>query len=105
MRIQRATPACGTHGLWLAGINAGRDQASASQDDGKRRPGRLDGGIRPKAHSIGNRERLLPYDPELIGWFFMVDCDLAIYLILIPPQATAAEPATPERGPRASGVD
>ncbi len=36
-------------------------------------------GRRP--YSAGNRERLIPYDPELIDWFFIVDGDLAIYLI------------------------
>ncbi len=36
-------------------------------------------GRRP--YSVGNRERLVPYDPELIDWFFIVDGDLAIYLI------------------------
>jgi hypothetical protein len=36
-------------------------------------------GRRP--YSIGNRERRLPYDPELIDWFFILDGDLTIYLI------------------------
>ena len=36
-------------------------------------------GRRP--YSIGNMERLVPYDPELIDWFFIVDGDLTIYLI------------------------
>ncbi len=36
-------------------------------------------GRRP--YSVGNRERLIPYDPELIDWFFIVDGDLTIYLI------------------------
>jgi PD-(D/E)XK endonuclease len=36
-------------------------------------------GRRP--YSIGNRERRLPYDPESIDWFFIVDGDLTIYLI------------------------
>ncbi len=36
-------------------------------------------GRRP--YSAGNRERLLPYDPELIDWFFIVDGELAMYLI------------------------
>ena len=36
-------------------------------------------GRRP--YSIGNRERLVPYDPELIDWFFIVDGDLNMYLI------------------------
>lgn len=36
-------------------------------------------GRRP--YSIGNNERMVPYDPELIDLFFIVDGDLAIYLI------------------------
>jgi hypothetical protein len=36
-------------------------------------------GRRP--YSVGNRERLVPYDPESIDWFFIVDGDLTIYLI------------------------
>ena len=36
-------------------------------------------GRRP--YSVGNRERRVPYDPELIDWFFIVDGDLTIYLI------------------------
>jgi hypothetical protein len=36
-------------------------------------------GRRP--YSIGNRERRVPYDPELLDWFFIVDGDLTIYLI------------------------
>jgi hypothetical protein len=36
-------------------------------------------GRRP--YSVGNRERRLPYDPELIDWFFILDGDLAMYLI------------------------
>jgi hypothetical protein len=36
-------------------------------------------GRRP--YSIGNRERRLPYDPESIDWFFILDGDLNIYLI------------------------
>jgi hypothetical protein len=36
-------------------------------------------GRRP--YSAGNRERRIPYDPESIDWFFIVDGDLAIYLI------------------------
>jgi hypothetical protein len=31
--------------------------------------------------TIGNRERRVPYDPELIDWFFIMDGDLMIYLI------------------------
>jgi hypothetical protein len=36
-------------------------------------------GRRP--YSIGNRERRIPYDPELIDWFFIMDGELTIYLI------------------------
>jgi hypothetical protein len=36
-------------------------------------------GRRP--YSIGNKERQIPYDPELIDWFFIVDGDLTMYLI------------------------
>jgi hypothetical protein len=36
-------------------------------------------GRRP--YSAGNRERLVPYDPELIDLFFVVDGDLTMYLI------------------------
>jgi PD-(D/E)XK endonuclease len=36
-------------------------------------------GRRP--YSADHGERLLPYDPELIDWFFIVDGALAIYLI------------------------
>ena len=36
-------------------------------------------GRRP--YSVGNRGRLVPYDPESIDWFFIVDGDLTIYLI------------------------
>ena len=36
-------------------------------------------GRRP--YSAGHRERRIPYDPESIDWFFIVDGDLAIYLI------------------------
>ena len=36
-------------------------------------------GRRP--YSAGNRERLVPYDPELIDLFFIMDGDLAMYLI------------------------
>jgi hypothetical protein len=34
-----------------------------------------------RPYSIGNRERRVPYDPELIDWFFIMDGDLNIYLI------------------------
>lgn len=36
-------------------------------------------GRRP--YSVGNREPLVPYDPDLIDWFLIVDGDLNIYLI------------------------
>jgi len=36
-------------------------------------------GRRP--YSIGNREGRIPYDPELIDWFFIMDGHLNIYLI------------------------
>ena len=36
-------------------------------------------GRRP--YSAGNTERQIPYDPESIEWFFIVDGDLRIYLI------------------------
>ena len=36
-------------------------------------------GRRP--YSVGNRERRIPYDPESIDLFFIVDGDLTIYLI------------------------
>jgi hypothetical protein len=42
-------------------------------------------GRRP--YSVGNREGLVPYDPDLIDWFFIVDGDLAMYLI--PSQVIA----------------
>jgi hypothetical protein len=38
-------------------------------------------GVGRRPYSIGNREPLVPYDPELIDWFFIVDGDLTIYLI------------------------
>ncbi len=36
-------------------------------------------GRRP--YSIGNNARLVPYDPDLIDLFFIVDGDLTMYLI------------------------
>jgi hypothetical protein len=36
-------------------------------------------GRRP--YSEGNRKGLVPYDPELIDWFFIVDGELTMYLI------------------------
>lgn len=44
-------------------------------------------GVGRRPYSIGNREPLVPYDPELIDWFFIVDGDLNIYLI--PSQVIA----------------
>jgi hypothetical protein len=38
-------------------------------------------GVGRRPYSIGNREPLVPYDPELIDWFFIVDGELNIYLI------------------------
>jgi hypothetical protein len=40
-----------------------------------------------RPYSIGNRERRVPYDPELIDWFFILDGDLTMYLI--PSQVIA----------------
>ena len=34
-----------------------------------------------RPYSVGNRERRIPYDPESIDWFFIVDGDLTIYII------------------------
>jgi hypothetical protein len=44
-----------------------------------------------RRYSIGNRERQIPYDPELIDWFFIVDGDLTMYLI--PSQVIAGRVA------------
>jgi hypothetical protein len=38
-------------------------------------------GVGRRPYSIGNRERLVPYHPELIGLFFVMDGDLNIYLL------------------------
>lgn len=38
-------------------------------------------GVGRRPYSIGNRERQVPYDPELIDWFFIVDGNLTMYLI------------------------
>jgi len=46
-------------------------------------------GRRP--YSVGNRERRIPYDPESIDWFFIVDGDLTIYII--PSQVIAGRVA------------
>lgn len=34
-----------------------------------------------RSYSVGNRERRIPYDPESIDWFLIVDGDLTIYII------------------------
>lgn len=44
-------------------------------------------GVGRRPYSIGNRERLIPYDPELIDLFFIMDGDLNIYLL--PSQVIA----------------
>lgn len=44
-------------------------------------------GVGRRPYSIGNRERLVPHDPELIDSFFIVDGDLTMYLI--PSQVIA----------------
>jgi hypothetical protein len=44
-------------------------------------------GVGRRPYSEGNRERLVPYDPELIDCFFIVDGDLTMYLI--PSQVIA----------------
>lgn len=44
-------------------------------------------GVGRRPYSPGNRERLVPYDPELIDSFFIVDGDLNMYLI--PSQVIA----------------
>lgn len=38
-------------------------------------------GVGRRPYSVGNKERQVPYDPELIDWFFIVDGHLTIYLI------------------------
>jgi len=38
-------------------------------------------GVGRRPYSVGNRERLVPYDPELIDMFFIMDGTLTIYLI------------------------
>jgi hypothetical protein len=38
-------------------------------------------GVGRRPYSAGNREGLVPYDPDLIDSFFIVDGDLAMYLI------------------------
>src|SRR5580692_2303022 len=38
-------------------------------------------GVGRRPYSVGNRERLVPYDPELIDLFFIMDGDLSMYLI------------------------
>jgi hypothetical protein len=44
-------------------------------------------GVGRRPYSAGNREGLVPYDPDLIDSFFIVDGDLAMYLI--PSQVIA----------------
>lgn len=36
-------------------------------------------GRRP--YSVGNRERLVPYDPDLVDFFFILDGELTMYVI------------------------
>lgn len=55
-RVQVKTTTCNTKNGWLARIG--------------RRP-----------YSVGNKERQVPYDPELIDLFFVMDGDLNMYLI------------------------
>lgn len=38
-------------------------------------------GVGRRPYSVGNNARLVPYDPELIDLFFIVDGDLSLYLI------------------------
>jgi hypothetical protein len=38
-------------------------------------------GRRP--YSIGNQARLVPYDPDVVDFFFILDGDLAMYLVPI----------------------
>jgi hypothetical protein len=37
--------------------------------------------VRLQYYSVGNLEKRVPYDPEMIDLFFIVDGDLNIYLI------------------------
>jgi PD-(D/E)XK endonuclease len=55
-RVQVKTTTCMTRDGWMVAVG--------------RRP-----------YSAGNTERQIPYDPEFIDWFFIVDGDLKIYLI------------------------
>jgi hypothetical protein len=34
-----------------------------------------------RLYSVGNRERLVPYDPDLVDFFFILDGDLTMYVI------------------------
>jgi hypothetical protein len=34
-----------------------------------------------RSYSVGNRARRIPYDPESIDWFFIVDGEMTIYII------------------------
>ncbi len=38
-------------------------------------------GVGRRPYSVGNQQRLVPYDPELIDLFFVMDGDLTMYLI------------------------
>jgi hypothetical protein len=55
-RVQVKTTTCNTKDGWMARIS--------------RRP-----------YSVGNNAPLIPYDPEIIDLFFIVDGDLAVYVI------------------------
>jgi hypothetical protein len=44
-------------------------------------------GVGRRPYSIGNKERQVPYESEMIDWFFIVDGDLTMYLI--PSQVIA----------------
>jgi hypothetical protein len=55
-RIQVKTTACCTKDGWVVRVG--------------RRP-----------YSVGNKDPLVPYDPDVIDLFFIVDGDLTIYLI------------------------
>jgi hypothetical protein len=38
-------------------------------------------GVGRRPYSIGNRERMVPYDPDALDYFFILDGDLTMYLI------------------------
>ena len=46
-------------------------------------------GVGRRPYSIGNREPLVPYDPELIYWFFIVDGDLTVISTSFPVRSSA----------------